>query len=543
MNTQPLSKTPQELETSTYQIGLFLPNSQVPQWVVEMVKDLQALPHVSGCTWITPSLSGASLKGWRRWYQGLDQRIFAYSPNAYRTRNLGELASPAETLILDMDPAKGVPSQASLDKLAELNLDIIFYADESHVLPGLAPRTRLGVWQLVLGDPARYGERLQGLEELLAQRPETQTSLILHPSAGGPPKVIFQSPSATHHSSLHRSRNTGIWKALRFLPRALQHIHTQGEDAFLTGLEALPGESTSPSSLLQLIPKVLGHGIRVGGNAFRKLRKKPQWYLRYALSPERHTHLPDFLPMYPPSDTDWADPFVVFEEGKYHIFIEELLHATHRGHLSVITMETNGQYSEPIKIIQEPYHLSYPFVFKEGDTWYMIPESAGGGCIRLYRAEGFPYVWTHEMNLMEEAFAYDTTLIEHEGRWWLFANMRETDGASSSEELFLFYADHWKTREWTPHPMNPIVSDVKRARPAGKIFRQDGKLYRPAQDCAKAYGWGFHFCEIQQLTPTQYKEVIARSFEPGWTAEVECTHTFNYDQGLSVIDAIRKIPK
>lgn len=63
----------------------------------------------------------------------------------------------------------------------------------------------------------------------------------------------------------------------------------------------------------------------------------------------------------------------------------------------------------------------------------------------------------------------------------LLANVVER-GTLGYHERFLFFADSL-TGEWTPHPTNSVVSDVRRSIPAGKLFEQEGKLMRPAQDC------------------------------------------------------------
>ena len=52
-------------------------------------------------------------------------------------------------------------------------------------------------------------------------------------------------------------------------------------------------------------------------------------------------------------------------------------------------------------MLKEPFHLSYPYVFKHKGTYYMIPESRAAGAVRLYRARSFPL-----------SLEFDTTLFE-----------------------------------------------------------------------------------------------------------------------------------
>ena len=83
----------------------------------------------------------------------------------------------------------------------------------------------------------------------------------------------------------------------------------------------------------------------------------------------------------------------------------------------------------------------------------------------------------------------------------MFTNIKENEGASSFDELFLFYADELLTNHWKPHPKNPVVSDVKSARPAGSLFFYNNKLYRPSQDCSFRYGYATVINEIIEMNP------------------------------------------
>jgi len=87
------------------------------------------------------------------------------------------------------------------------------------------------------------------------------------------------------------------------------------------------------------------------------------------------------------------------------------------------------------------------------------------------------------------------------------------------------------------HPMNPIVSDSSQARPAGRIFKIDGKLYRPSQNSAKWYGHSMKINEIEVLTTTNYREIVKQSILPNWGKDIISTHTINHEKNLTVIDA------
>lgn len=115
--------------------------------------------------------------------------------------------------------------------------------------------------------------------------------------------------------------------------------------------------------------------------------------------------------------------------------------------------------------------------------------------------------------------------------------MVENPGASSFDELFLYSTGDLLTGEWEPHPLNPIVSDVRRSRPAGRIFEQDGRLYRPAQNCAGRYGSGIVLNRIDILSRTDYAESPITSFDARFAEGIGSMHTFNVVEELTMADA------
>ena len=82
----------------------------------------------------------------------------------------------------------------------------------------------------------------------------------------------------------------------------------------------------------------------------------------------------------------------------------------------------------PKKIIEKPYHLSYPFVFSYDNEFYMIPETGSNSTIELYKCLEFPEKWEMAAILMKDVRAYDTTILHKDGKWWLFTNICENEG-------------------------------------------------------------------------------------------------------------------
>jgi hypothetical protein len=165
----------------------------------------------------------------------------------------------------------------------------------------------------------------------------------------------------------------------------------------------------------------------------------------------------------------------------------------------------------------------------------MIPETKGNRTVELYRATNFPSEWTLESTLLSDIYAVDATILKHDGKYWMFVGI-SNGRYSNCDELGIFFSDSLKG-PWTPHPSNPVVSDVRRARPAGAFFYDDhGRLIRPTQDCSKAYGYATVFSEVVTLTETEYEERPIARLDPDWVKGNLGTHTYTRTAQFEVID-------
>ena len=151
-------------------------------------------------------------------------------------------------------------------------------------------------------------------------------------------------------------------------------------------------------------------------------------------------------------------------------------------------------------------HLSYPYVVQTDGQSYCVPESANTGEVVLYAMGDSPTEWRRVTTLLDEP-VLDPTLLHYDGRWWLFGTLQ---GHYDNTKLYL-WSSNQLTRGWTRHPACPVKCDVRSARPAGRPFLHEGKLYRPAQDCSREYGGAVALNRVDHLSPVRYEEkTIAR---------------------------------
>ena len=281
------------------------------------------------------------------------------------------------------------------------------------------------------------------------------------------------------------------------------------------------------------------------GRLLRKVKIPEYWSI--ALLWADRWNIPNDVPLHKfrvlPDDGRrfYADPFVFTDNGQKWLFVEELDYRTNKGIISCAKVTEEETCEQPRPVLERAYHLSYPFVFRHNGEIYMIPETGSNRTVELYQARSFPFEWELSRVLLKDVALYDATLLRHQDKWWLFSAVAH-DAGSAQDELAIFHSDLLEG-PWEPHPLNPVKSDCRSARPAGHIIFDGDRLLRPAQDCERGYGGALVWLEINELTLHHFSErEIARW--PGSAAlHADGIHTFNCDGRLGVIDMRRVIWK
>jgi hypothetical protein len=242
----------------------------------------------------------------------------------------------------------------------------------------------------------------------------------------------------------------------------------------------------------------------------------------------------DFTPLPDDGKRFYADPFLQQWRGRNFLFVEEFQYQTRKAVISVSELAGARVLAPPVRVLERPYHLSYPLVLEDNGVFYMVPETGAHRTVELYRAVNFPWRWELERVLLEGAPFADPTPVLHDGVWWLFVAVSRCETAVH-DELLIFHSD-CLAGPWHPHAANPVKSDCRSSRPAGRIVERGGRLFRPAQDCEQSYGAGLVWLEITELTPTCFKErEVAR-----WDGRTEIgaggLHSFDHVPGVQVLD-------
>jgi hypothetical protein len=292
---------------------------------------------------------------------------------------------------------------------------------------------------------------------------------------------------------------------------------------------------------------VRGLAWSIAREIYRLCCYAPHWHVgwRYSGSVEvwktGNLSGPSWKVLADPGHRFYADPFPVTWQGRTFVFFEDLDHRVGKGIISAVEFNGHGPIGNVVPVLEEPWHLSYPFLIEQDGELWMIPESSGHRDVPLYRCVRFPDKWERHSTLLSGLELADATITRHNGINYLFGAWRDGTGGYS-DALAIFYAEHL-FGPWLPHSSNPVLIDRASTRPAGNFVTLNGKLWRPVQDCADGYGSGLGLAEIIELTPTTYRQVVRHSIRPGPAWPGRKLHTLNRCGDLEVIDGARIQPK
>lgn len=424
-----------------------------------------------------------------------------------------------------------------LEEVASVrDLDLILDLTSRPAEPGHILGPRHGYWTFLYGEtPERIAP---GLLEVLSGRRAAFVRLArLVP--GNRAVILREGSVKTVTHSLSRTRRrlleaASLWPAQQL--RALEHPAA----APVGGEVELPARSGAARiGLRARLPAAL---VRNVARRIRQQLTREHWRIGVIEQP-----ICRLVAAFDPAAIRWLDvPFEGFladpfglpgPDGSPTILAEAFPWEERRGHIAAIERRRDGTLSVTPTSLTFDTHVSYPQIIEHAGEIYCIPESAAQGHVQLFRALEFPSRWALDCVLLEGFAGADATVIRYRERWWMFTcNHADQDEA----KLFIFHSTGLHG-PWMPHALNPVKCDLRSSRPAGTPFMgEDGALYRPAQDCSRAYGGALVINRVTRLTPDEFHEEVAAHLRPDPAGPCpDGLHTLSAVGGLTLVDGKR----
>ena len=549
--------------TRKVRVGVLIDSAQSAVWVFEMLQRIQESDYAEIVQVVENAApTGIALTGvarlkhiWRRLgysvFSRLGRKLSNVKNDPFVSKSIQPLLGDANWIVVEPIRIGFVDRfcRDDLEKMAVDEVDVYLRLGFGILKGDVLNVGRLGIWSYHHGDNQNFRGLPPGFWENYHNEPVTGITLqvLCEDLDGG--KVLYRAFTKTNNVYVYHTIRSLYWKSSAIVPRVLERLHRLGIEEFEADIDASNNDISFYTKPLYSFPtnwQTLVHIVvtchRFMCHKILRMYYSEQWRLMYrATAPNQpNNSMWQYKEISPPSDRFWADPFVLTVDGVHHVYFEELIYSEDRGKIAHLSIGRDGRISDTTVILERPYHLSYPFVFEHLGETYMIPESSANKTVDLYRCEKFPHNWQYVRTLIDDMELVDATLIFHDDLWWMFAGQRDDDRVSISDELAIFYTDDLLNGIWTPHPENPVVSDVRYARPAGKVFGRNGNLYRPAQDGRFTYGGAVEIRKIEELTTQRYSESYASRLGPDWRNDLMGLHTLNQTDEITVIDTLSR---
>jgi hypothetical protein len=234
-----------------------------------------------------------------------------------------------------------------------------------------------------------------------------------------------------------------------------------------------------------------------------------------------------------------ADPFLIENGNRVYLFFEAFDRLQKKGLLGYREV-TNGNIGDIKIIYQSKGHLSFPFIYNEDGVYYIIPESNKQNELFRLKCTSFPDKWEKETVLIKDNIVDTVLFVKDNVKYYI---TEKVDSSNYFDRVDLFYEENGALLECEN---NPVKRDIDNARGAGKIFKFDGKLIRPAQNCGNSYGEKLNFNEVVNITKHSFEEkplcdISVKSIALNKSNVYTGIHTYNKVANVEVIDL--KLPR
>ncbi len=246
----------------------------------------------------------------------------------------------------------------------------------------------------------------------------------------------------------------------------------------------------------------------------------------------------DIYKTLPHTDDYWyADPLIVCRDGRDIVFMERVDRHTGLGAI-VYSDITDGEWSTPVSVIAEDFHMSFPMCFEWDGELYMIPETEMDRGINLYRCISFPDNWERLAHVLDGSHLVDTVVVSKadngiefltseylEGddfytRFRRFRLIRNTSGGIEAEDLGLVDEQY-----------------TLKSRMAGYPLERDGRVIYPVQrSTSGVYGYSVEFRADDPLNGELIREMTPGSVRCDAGRRLIGVHTYSVSDRYEVID-------
>lgn len=227
-----------------------------------------------------------------------------------------------------------------------------------------------------------------------------------------------------------------------------------------------------------------------------------------------------------------ADPLLFTLGDKSYLFFEMLDTKKNKGSIACSEI-VDSKISKPRIVLNEDFHLSFPFVFETDGTIYMIPESGEANSVILYKALDFPYLWKREKVLINDIHSSDSIVFTFNNKMFLIVSVMNSNAMNCSNNYYKVEPN------FKISLFHTSLSSVKGQRNAGPMIFSNGSIIRPGQ-CSDGIEYGKSLCfflvDKDTFEESLFKEVGVDDILIDSSKKYVGIHTYSSNREMEFID-------
>ncbi len=430
------------------------------------------------------------------------------------------------------------PNNESLERLRKLNFDLIIRCGSGILRGEILTLPTMGILSFHHGDNRVNRGGPSGFWEVLFNQPSSGFIIQQLTEALDNGNILYRGNIMTSNLWLMNNASL-IEKSQHFMKKVLINISRSRTLIFEDKIYPENPTILKDNTFLifwKYIIKIYGPIIISKLYAFIFGQKVVEWNIAFKKEKNFESPFNDYIRIRNPSKRFLADPFLLKHKEKNICFVEDFLYSEKKGRISAIQL--NGtQYKFLDVVLEENFHLSYPYVFKDNNEIYMVPETHAIREIRLYKNIEFPLKWKLEKILKKNINAVDTSIFKKDDRWYMLTNICSSNMNDHNSELHIFHSEDLTSDRWLPiNCGNPVIFDSMSARNGG-LFISENNFFRINQIHAKGhYGKKFGINLIEEINENNYIERRIKEISKISSENIYGTHHFHSNENYNVVD-------
>lgn len=232
----------------------------------------------------------------------------------------------------------------------------------------------------------------------------------------------------------------------------------------------------------------------------------------------------------------FADPFILDVEGdKIEVLAEEYFYLNKVGRISLLNIKKeNGRYELQCitPVLSLASHLSFPYIFREGEVVYVCPENYQSGGVSIYKYNSDSKCLDFIGQIIDDPLV-DVQIFKSQNEYYALGVNCKTGDLSETKELRVYSSKELCGKYQL---IQTIKNEKKEERGAGTIWQEGDCFIRPAQSCEGGYGTMLIMYKIN-IVNGEIKEEELYRYKPQKNSRYGLSlHTINMYGGVCVVD-------